>query len=132
MFIKGISAYLGAGQTLQKNIDYINRAARLGFNVLFTSLHTPEADKNTLLKDFEKFVKSAKDANYKVVADISPLTFKLFDTNTENFGSLTNTGVDEWRLDFGFSEQEIVKISQRFNIWINASTVNDVALNRLL
>ena len=133
-FRKGISAYIGMEYTLDDNIRYLHIAAGYGYNLLFTSLHIPEADSVSLLHDFGKFTQIARDCGYRVVADISPRSFRMLGASLDNLDPLRALAVDVWRFDFGFTIQEIADFAEngRFHIQINTSTTDKRALKALL
>lgn len=134
MFKKGISAYVGMEHSLADNIAYLEMAARYGYSLLFTSLHVPEASAEDILRDFGEFTRAAKKLGYKIIADISPRSFKMLGASMAEPEPLRAFSVDVWRFDFGFSFKEIASFSEngQFNVQINASTTDKRALKQLL
>lgn len=125
---KGISIYFGMGYTQKQNLEYIDFAYKNGFDFIFTSLHIPEADYNILIKEFKSMVKFAEERNMKVIADISPRTFKFLGATMKDFSVLKNMGLYGVRVDFGFSPAEIAEFTRNkygMKIEINASTVTN-------
>lgn len=87
----------------------------------FTSLHMAE-EFNDEFKDKADFLlKRLKKYNKKIMADISKRTLDFMGyRNIDEF--LNNYDIDILRIDFGFSREEILRISRRITVGINAST----------
>ena len=123
---KGISVFTGLNYTLEENIEYIDSAKKSGFESVFTSLHIPEADYKQAIEEFKEMVNFSKKLDMKVIADISPRTFKYLGAAMGDFKILKELGLYGIRVDFGFSPEEISKFTKNqyeMKIEINASTV---------
>ncbi len=121
----GISLYTGMGYSLSDNLEYMEKAAGLGIEEVFTSFHIPEADSN-IYEEAEEILSKAKELGMRVTADISKrymdkLEMSKFDIHTI-------------RLDFGFSVSEIAAMSGKlpFRIQLNASTVTKEYMDDLI
>ena len=121
MIIKGISVYPGLDNTLEENLNLIEKAGTLGYRKLFVSLHIPETNKEILEKEIQKIIQLATKCKMEVIADISAETKKL-------------PGITSFRLDEGFSPKEVgILLAEdgKRKIVLNASTVTDKFLQEL-
>ena len=116
----GVSVYAGLGM---KNIEqYLKKAKKYGANKVFSSLHIPEASLD-LLEDFLQILETCSHENLPIYVDISPLYFHLIP-----FNRYPNLAI---RLDFGFMDEEILELSRKYPLVLNASTLTRFQLNRL-
>ena len=120
----GISVFPGMGVGAEENLNYMKRAADRGIRYLFTSLHIPESDLERIEFEFIGILERAKSLNMTVIVDISKEYFKRYDWN--KYGGFI------FRLDFGFTDEEIVEISKEYQIQLNASTVDEKKMERLI
>jgi hypothetical protein len=120
----GISVYTGMGDSLEKNLSYIEMANSYGVKTVFTSLHIPEANENVYFET-EKILNKTKELGVQVIADISKGFVDKFDFEAYNIYAL--------RLDFGFGIEEVVSFTKKypFKIQINGSTVSREYLHEL-
>lgn len=131
---KGISIFLGMDQTLEQNLEYMQKANNMGFKFIFTSLHIPEANNNQIIDDFKKIARKAQDLKMNIVADISPRTFKYLNIRVNDLQALKDLGLYGIRVDFGFTPKEIADFTRNkanVKIEINASTVSEEFLIEL-
>ncbi|MEN8078704.1 MupG family TIM beta-alpha barrel fold protein [Clostridioides difficile] len=122
----GFSVYFGLDNTMKENIDLLINAQSLGFTRIFTSLHIPEANYEILKSEVKEFFKLAKEKNMDIISDISPNTFKFLELENMDLKGLVELGVKTIRIDFGYTEDEIAKMSKNpygIKIQLNASTV---------
>ena len=122
----GFSIYFGLDNTKEENIKLLNDSHKLGFTRIFTSLHIPEANYSTLKTDVCEFFSLAKKYNMDIISDISPNTFKFLNLDDMDLKGLCDMGVKTIRIDFGYSEEEISKMSKNpygIKIQLNASTI---------
>lgn len=122
MFKAGVSIYIGLDYSLEENIQYLKEIKKQGIKYCFTSMHLPEA-KN--YDDLNLILKEIKELDLKLIVDISkPMVDKI--DLPKNIYAL--------RLDWGFSDAEIVQMSQTmpFKIELNASTLTEKKLNSLI
>ena len=134
MLSKGISAYVGMGYTIEANRQYLKLANQAGFTRLFTSLHIPEANAETLLEEFHALVTEAVKLGFQITADISPRAFTLLQAGLDHMDPLRSLGLQALRLDFGFTPVEIARLSRESGlaIEINASTVSEELLQAIM
>ncbi|MBE6052395.1 MAG: DUF871 domain-containing protein [Clostridium sartagoforme] len=124
----GFSVYFGLDNTKEENIKLLEDAHRLGFTRIFTSLHVPEANYEVLKVEVREFFKIAKEYDMDIISDISPNTFKFLDLDDMDLKGLKDMGVKTIRIDFGYSEENIAKMSKNpygIKIQLNASTITE-------
>ena len=92
---KGISLFAGMGHPLADSLQYLENAKAAGFSELFTSLHIPEANNETLLSELGTILAKANELDFAVTADISPRTFHFFGGSLQN-----NRRLSSFRLSF--------------------------------
>ncbi|MGL5378472.1 MupG family TIM beta-alpha barrel fold protein [Clostridium sp.] len=122
----GFSVYFGLDNTKEENIQLLKDAHKLGFTRIFTSLHVPEANYDVLKKEVREFFKLAKEYDMDIISDISPNTFKFLDLEDMDLKGLKEMGVKTIRIDFGYSEEEISKMTKNkegVKVQLNASTI---------
>ena len=130
----GFSVYFGLDNSIEENIKLLLDAKKMGFSRIFTSLHVPEADYKILRYEVKEFFRIAKDYQMDIISDVSPNTFKFLNIENMNLKELKNLGVKTLRIDFGYSEEEIVKMSKNtygIKLQLNASTVTEEFLIKL-
>lgn len=130
----GFSIYFGLDNTKEENIKLLNEAHKLGFTRIFTSLHIPEANYSSLKTEAQEFFKLAKKYDMDIISDISPNTFRFLDLNDMDLRGLCDMGVKTIRIDFGYTEEEISKMSKNpygIKIQLNASTITEAFFENL-
>ena len=130
----GFSVYFGLDNTKEENIELLKEAYKLGFTRIFTSLHIPEANYDVLKEEVKEFFKIAKEYDMDIISDISPNTFKFLELENMDIKGLCNMGVKTIRIDFGYTEEEISKMSKNeygVKIQLNASTITKEFFERL-
>lgn len=123
MIKTGISIYLGLNDySLEENIKYLKLAKKVGIDYCFTSAHMPEASN---FDDFKKILSVIEELDLKLIIDVSKPMMNNF-VLPQNLYAL--------RLDWGFSDDDIVEMSNKFHckIELNASTLNLEKLKRLI
>ena len=127
----GVSIFTGMEQSVEQNIEYLRLAANQGYERLFTSLHIPEADCRSLVVDCRKVLTVAKQLGFSVTADISPRTWDLLSLTPHELGEW---GIDALRIDYGFSPEQICRLSRDsgLQIELNASAMTEEELQRIL
>lgn len=124
----GFSIYFGLDNTKEENIQLLKDAHSFGFSRIFTSFHIPEADYDVLKAEVREFFALAKEYNMDIISDISPNTFKFLDLNDMDLKGLMDMGVKTIRIDFGYSEEDIAKMTKNkdgIKIQLNASTITE-------
>lgn len=133
MWEKGISAYVGMGNSLETIYRYLELAQTYGYTRLFTSLHIPEANAAVIVNEFHQFVAHAVKLGYSITADISPRACAMLGAKLSDFSALKKLGLSAIRLDDGFSPEQIAALSvtSGVDIEINASTITPISLQQI-
>lgn len=118
MIQTGISLYLGSG--MKKNLEVIQKAYKAHATYAFTSLHIPEEQVQDYQKEVKELLEACKQHNLHLFVDVGPRT--LDKLGYVSFDELAQSGITHIRLDYGFSYEEIVRLSKQFHIVFNAST----------
>ena len=120
----GISIYLGLDNSLEENLNLIAKANELGIKRIFTSLHIPETNVDLLKEQMHIVLQRAKDLDMEIISDISPNTLSLLNLDSLDTAKLYDWGISTIRLDFGYSCEEIAKLSKsKLKLQFNASTI---------
>ncbi|WP_298841807.1 MupG family TIM beta-alpha barrel fold protein [Clostridium sp.] len=130
----GISIYFGLDNTKEENIRLLKEAHKLKFIRIFTSFQIPEANYSILKTEAQEFFKLAKEYDMDIITDISPNTFNLLDLKDMDLSGLSDMGVKTIRIDFGYREEEISKMTNNpygIKIQLNASTVTEKFFEKL-
>lgn len=125
----GLSIYIS---TFDKQKDMLERFSGSGYYV-FTSFHMQEEFNN--MDDYciraRELCKWLKTRSFKIIGDVSTKTLEFF-----KYGSIIEFAkdfeLDILRLDYGFSEEEILSISKEFPISFNPSTEDEILAKRIL
>ncbi|GAM15818.1 DUF871 domain-containing protein [Mesobacillus selenatarsenatis] len=118
----GISVYLKKDM-MEKNAGWIEKAALYGLNSIFTSLHIPEDNPAEYKELLQKLGELAKKHNMELMADVSPRSLDYLGLDWDQYDVLLDWGLSGIRADYGFTIQQIVELSHKMKIGINASTV---------
>lgn len=132
--IRGTALYCGIGNNISQMKKHLEEAASVGINAVFTSLQLPEANKEQLLKDFVVMTEIAHSYGMVVEADISERTANLFGLDMKDIAAFHRMGIDYARIDYGFSDEELVAASQNkdnVTIVLNAVSATDEWLTKL-
>lgn len=122
----GISVYITPEFTMDKNVEYIETAKLLGYDILFTSLHLPEVDYKYIIHKYRHLLRIAKENNMTVVADIARDIMDIFGATARDLSPFKVLNIDILRIDCGFSYDEIISMSNNdvgLKIQLNASTI---------
>lgn len=119
----GFSINLGEPLTAQTH-NYILKMRNVGFKGIFTSLQAPEQDSDQVLKGLTELKKWCHDLGLELVGDISKAGMKKLGLEAD-LTSLKSLGLTGVRIDAGFDNDEIAKISKEFRVALNASTISE-------
>ena len=122
--MKGVSIFPGLDHSVKENVDYMERAFKNGMKYIFTSVHIPESDRKRVKEEFGILLEEAEKRNMKVIVDVSKGFFDEFRWDDYRIHAL--------RLDFGFDDSEIVRLSREYVVQVNASTVTEDWMERLV
>lgn len=124
MYKAGISVFNGLSDyNVESNLEYIKKAKEKGYEIIFSSAHINEA--NNAYSDLQRCIDFANELNMKLSLDISKPAFLKMESLK---------GLYALRLDYGFTDEDIVELSNRddFLIELNASTISFEKFNRLI
>ena len=92
------------------------------FDYCFTSLHIPEELNVSFGERAAEMLRDFRTHGIKVIADVSPRTLEAM--HVRDLAELKEqTGIEIFRLDYGFSEEDVARIERSCRIAVNASTV---------
>ncbi|GGB47366.1 DUF871 domain-containing protein [Fictibacillus barbaricus] len=126
----GISIYLSESHSFNKN--WVEKAAKNGFQYIFTSLHIPEEAEVNFIKQVKSLGKMAAEAHMEVMADVSPASLRRLGLSFTELPSIADWGISGLRLDYGFTAKQIAWLSHSLKIGLNASTTDEEQLKELL
>ena len=115
----GISIYLGTG--LKQNIEILKKAKAANVSFAFTSLQIPEEKVMDYERETKNLLEKCKEYGIELIADASPETVKKLSCNT--IEELKTWGITSIRVDYGYSPEEVARLSKTFQIVLNASTI---------
>ncbi|WP_284139212.1 MupG family TIM beta-alpha barrel fold protein [Virgibacillus sp. LDC-1] len=126
----GISVYLGNG-LISDQAPYIRKMKECGFQSIFTSLHIPEDDHSIYRKQLYDLGLLAKELEMELMADISPASLQTLGYDWSNAERLLDWGLTGLRIDYGVAEENIVRLSKKMKIALNASTITPKLIDEL-
>ena len=114
----GFSVYLSNFEKIKDRLSDGKPAETL----VFTSLHIAEEMDEDYVENIEEMLKFLKENSYRIIADVSKRSLKAFKVDTllelkEKFD------LDILRIDYGFSEEEILDFARDNPVGINAVEV---------
>ncbi len=123
----GISLYLGTGR--ERNEEIVEKARQAGIQFAFTSLHIPEESVRDYAAEVKALLGLCKSSGISLIVDIGPRTLEKL--GYEKLSDLKQTSISHLRVDYGFSYEQIVELSQEFNVVFNASTLLEQDIREL-
>lgn len=122
----GYSVFLS---TFEKQKEQLASLYKEG-NYVFTSFHITEEYDNTYIQRAKDMCTYLNTCGYRIIADVSRNTLKLFQADSLlELAKLLNISI--LRIDYGFTDDEIIELAREFPICINASTVNGDFIDKL-
>ena len=131
----GTSVFCGIDKSFEEICAHLKEAASYGVTTVFTSLQLPEADKDILLRDFPKMTEYAHSLGMIIDTDISKKTAEYYGINHKDLKELKKLGVDVARLDYGYSYEDMAKMTfneEGLMIEMNATHVTEEKLQELV
>lgn len=120
----GVSIYLSEDN--EYNLSYLDRMNKYGIKTIFSSLHIEGVNKEDTFERLDQISEKLRRNNQHLMVDISSKTLELFDLEFEDLKDFFNRfAIGALRIDYGFSVEEIEKLSRDFAIVLNASTINE-------
>ncbi|PEF32630.1 DUF871 domain-containing protein [Bacillus wiedmannii] len=120
----GVSIYL-AKERVKKQEEWLKVAKENGFSSIFTSLHIPEDDPGTYKELIQILGKQALENDMELMVDVSPKSLHHLGMTYENVEELLDWGITGLRMDYGIKPKEIVRVSHKMKVALNASTITD-------
>ncbi len=115
----GISVYLSSSR---EDIERVfERGVRAGASYVFTSFLLPDCDYAAYGEKARWLLERVAQTDVSLVADIGPESCQIL--GVERLEELASKGLSYVRLDYGFSPEDVVRLSETFHIVFNASTV---------
>lgn len=99
----GISIY-PEHSTKEKDLAYMNLAAKYGFTRIFTCLLSVKQDKEYIIKEFGEFVDKAHELGFIVAADTNPEVFKHLGATPLDLKVFHDMHLDIIRMDGHFDD----------------------------
>lgn len=98
---------------------------------IFTSFHISEEMSPSYKERMKSMCRELKEIGYNIIGDVSQKTLKQFGCEyLWEFAEMM--GISIVRIDYGFSDDEMIETGKRLPICINASTVNEKTAERIL
>ncbi|KAF1306098.1 DUF871 domain-containing protein [Candidatus Enterococcus willemsii] len=123
----GFSVFLGDHFQEEKK-QYIKMMHQAGFKKVFTSLHIPEEDSQTVFANLQVLGALTQQLQMELMADISIDGLRRFEIDLKNpraLRQLVEMGVTGIRMDYGVDSQTMAHVSQVMTVGLNASTLTD-------
>ena len=97
----GISIY-PEKSTIEKDKEYIEKAAKYGFTKIFTCLLSVDKPIEDIKREFIEIINYASGKNMEVILDISPAVFDKLGISYDDLSFFKELGAAGIRLDLGF------------------------------
>lgn len=98
---------------------------------IFTSLHISEEFGEDYCRKAEDMCRWLSAKGYHILADISKKTVNSFgESDMVKFAK--RLGISSLRIDYGFTDDEIIEISKGIPIVLNASTINEALAKKIV
>ncbi|QXE00982.1 DUF871 domain-containing protein [Terribacillus sp. DMT04] len=124
----GIAVYLHDSV----EIETIKKYYAAGFRSMFTSLHIPEDDASQYRTKLQAIGSIASSLDMEFIADISAASMEKLGLDWQSADKVLDWGLTGLRIDYGLEEDVIVRLSKQMTIALNASTLTEAQLVRLL
>ena len=98
---------------------------------IFTSFHISEEMDQQYVERTKSMCRELNEIGYKIIGDVSKKTLKQFQCEyLREFAEMM--GISMVRIDYGFSDDEIIEIGKSIPICVNASTVDEKSAEKIL
>ncbi len=133
----GISVYpdFTDRENIRRNGAYIEKAAGLGYDEVFSSLHIPEKGAGGSLDDIVALGKLVRDAGMTLTLDLSAGQMRRFLADPEKLKKLRGLSIDWLRMDFGFDDEAIIQMVHLLEpkgLMCNASVLSEDEIDKLV
>lgn len=123
----GYSVYLSSFDEVRESLD----SADQNGTAIFTSLHISEEFDDQYCENAKRICRWLADRGYQVMADVSKKTVEQFGA-TDMVQFAADMGITSLRIDYGFSDAEMIELSQQIPIVVNASTIDEELASRIV
>lgn len=115
----GYSVYVSNFEQMKTQLSSLYQEG----SCIFTSFHISEEFDETYEERARQMCRYLHEIGYEILADVSKKTLAMF--HCDNIAEFAKElGISILRIDYGFTEAEIIEIGRQLPICINASTVN--------
>ena len=122
----GFSIYISNFNDIKEQLPSLYK----GGSTVFTSFHVSEEVDCSYVERAKQMCSFLSNIGYRIIADVSKKTLSLFKMGTL-IEFAHDMKIDILRIDYGFSEEEIIELAKQMPICINASTITEDALARI-
>lgn len=128
----GISVY-PEHSTEDKDYNYMELAAKYGFNRIFTCLLSVNEPKEIIMDKFTRFINKAHELGFIVGVDTNPAVFRHLGASPIDLKPFSKMNLDIIRLDWHFSDRDDVAITHNpYGIAIEFNASSNTALDLLI
>lgn len=122
----GFSIYPSTWQEKRKQLSSLFQEG----SAVFTSLHISEEFSDAYVGQVEEMMGYLNETGYEVIADVSRRSLEIF--SEDSLVSLAERlKIDVLRVDYGFTQEEILQAAQKVPVCFNASTLTEDELMAL-
>lgn len=107
----GISIY-PEQSTFKENQEYLQLAAKYGYQRIFMSLLEISDGKDSVVKEFSEIVSYANSLGFEVMLDVNPALFDQLGISYDDLSFFKDLGVWGVRLDEGFTGKEEARMTR--------------------
>ena len=116
----GFSIYPSTWQEKRKQLSSLFQEG----SAVFTSLHISEEFSDAYVGQVEEMMAYLNETGYEVIADVSRRSLEIF--SEDSLVSLAERlKIDVLRVDYGFTQEEILLAAQKVPVCFNASTLTE-------
>lgn len=128
----GISVY-PEHSTMEKDLAYIEMAAKYGFTKIFTCLLSVEEPAEVILERFGSWIRKARELGFIVGVDTNPEVFAHLNAKPYDLKIFADMGVKIIRLDGHFSDREDIALTHNpYGIAIEFNASSNISLDLML
>lgn len=128
----GISIY-PEHSTIEKDLAYMQMAAKYGFTRIFTCLLSVEEPPEVIQDRFGSWIRKANELGFTVGVDTNPEVFTYLNAKPDNLKIFSDMGVSIIRLDGHFSDREDLAITHNpYGIAIEFNASSNISLDLMI
>ncbi|WP_430611299.1 MupG family TIM beta-alpha barrel fold protein [Enterococcus sp. DIV0876] len=128
----GVSVY--PDKSSMKEIEeYLRLASKYGFTKVFSSMFSVDQSKKSLISEFSKFTKIAKQYGLSVTLDVNPELFEFLEVPSHDLSLFNQLGVDVLRMDIPFFDRRNIDLlNNQYGIKIEFNAMITSIMGKLL